>query len=187
MNEATVHALISHLWPHGDSLTGDQVYMVLDGARDPFIAWLVRAGALEHACLYTGALSARLQAAAPYIIHLAPQAALTATLLRRGWGNSWGFLTVVPAHVGLNQQRLHFKKLLRVRDEAGTELHFRYYDPRVLRTYLPTCTQDELRQFFGAVPRIVVESADGAAMVSYHADGTRHSVALDAIGGSAKA
>jgi hypothetical protein len=184
MNDATLQALIAQLWPQGDSLTGDQVYMVLDGARDPFIAWLVRSGTLEYACLYTGVLSARLQAAAPYIIHLAPQAALTASLLRRGWGNSWGFLTVVLAHVGLNQQRLHFKKLLRVRDEAGTELHFRYYDPRVMRTYLPTCTQDELRQFFGPVPRIVVESAGGAEMVSHYADGSSHSVALADVGTS---
>lgn len=171
MTDAALDALIAQLWPHGDSLTGEQVYMLLDGARDPFIAWLVRSGPLEHACLYAGALSARLQSAAPYIVHLAPQAALTRTLLRRGWGNSWGILTVVPAHVGLNLQRLHFKKLLRVRDEAGTELHFRYYDPRVLRTYLPTCTQDELRQFFGPVPRMVAESADGAGLIEFNAEG----------------
>lgn len=177
MNGIDMQTLIRQLWPNGESLSGEQVYMVLDGARDPVIAPLVRSGQLEYVCLYSGMLSPRLQAAAPYIIHLSPDSALTHTLLDKGWGNSWGFLTVVPPHVTLYQQRLHFKKLLRVRDENGVELNFRFYDPRVMRIYVPTCTQDELRQFFGPVTRIVVEADDARNLISYDS----HAVVYEAI------
>jgi hypothetical protein len=104
-------------------------------------------------------------------VHLAAASAQTRELLSRGWGNSWGILTIGPAHLTLDQQRRHFKKLLRVRDEAGQLLNFRFYDPRVLRNYLPTCTPDELRTFFGPVPRLVVEGAPATSMVSYFVDG----------------
>lgn len=175
MSEATADALIAHLWPKGDTLGGEQVYMVLDGARDPAIAPLVRSGRLEFACLYSGRLSPRLQAAAPYIVHLSAGSALTRELLARGWGNSWGFLTLGPPHLTLQQQRLHFKKLLRVRDEDGQVLNFRFYDPRVLRVFLPTCTPEQLEQFFGPVPRIVAEATQPDQLLDFQSgrDGLR--------------
>jgi hypothetical protein len=41
---------------------------------------------------------------------------------------------------------------------------FRYYDPRVLRSYLPTCTPEELAQVFGPIHSFVMESAEGACI-----------------------
>ena len=159
--------VIDYLWPDGDSLTGWQVYALLDGARDPRIEPMVRLGRLEYSCLYAGSLSPRLQAAAPYLIHLAPDSRDTRNLIELGWGNSWGIFTIVPADVTLQMQRRHFRTLLRVQDEAGRILAFRFYDPRVLRAYLPTCTGEEASRFFGPVPRIAVEAARSTHMVKY--------------------
>ena len=50
-------------------------------------------------------------------------------------------------------------------------LVFRYYDPRVLRPYLPTCTETELDFVFGPVQRFLVEAEGGAAAVAYHREG----------------
>jgi hypothetical protein len=38
---------------------------------------------------------------------------------------------------------------------------FRFYDPRVLRVYLPTCWPGELTRMFGPVESFVMESAEG--------------------------
>ncbi|NRR30334.1 GNAT family N-acetyltransferase [Oxalobacteraceae bacterium] len=160
MNEFQLNHLIGQLWPQGDSLHGPQVYLLLDGARDRAIAPLVNRGKLESACLFANRVSPRLLAAAPYLVHLAAQSPQTRELLLRAWGNSWGMLVITPAAVTMEQLRLHFKKLLRVRTEQGRELLFRFYDPRVLRVYLPTCTDEERRRFLGPVSRIVIESAD---------------------------
>ncbi len=48
---------------------------------------------------------------------------------------------------------------------------FRYYDPRVLRVYLPTCLAPELRTVFGPVRRFLLESEDPALMLEYRFDG----------------
>jgi hypothetical protein len=47
-----------------------------------------------------------------------------------------------------------------VKDEAGRRLVFRFYDPRVLRVYLPTCRPAETDEFFGPVHEMLMESED---------------------------
>lgn len=154
--KAQPQRLIDYLWPDGDTLSGAQVYMLLDGARHPAIAQLVRFGKLEYACLYAGQLTPRLQAAAPYLVHMAAASPLSHALLERGWQHNWGVIVVTKAQVTLKQLRLHFKKILRVRDESGTELAFRFYDPRVLRMFLSCCTPDQACQLFGPVSRLII-------------------------------
>jgi hypothetical protein len=50
-----------------------------------------------------------------------------------------------------NTLKRHLRGFLMVRDPAGKRLVFRYYDPRVLRVYLPTCVDEELQSFFGPI------------------------------------
>lgn len=38
---------------------------------------------------------------------------------------------------------------------------FRFYDPRVLRLYLPSCTTEELDRVFGSVERFILEDGSG--------------------------
>ena len=46
----------------------------------------------------------------------------------------------------------HFRRFLTVvRERDRRRVLFRFYDPRILRTFLPVCTPDELKQFFGPV------------------------------------
>jgi len=167
MTTGRLRAVIDHLWPAGDTLKGEQVYMLLDGARDPRIAQMIRFGRLEYACLYGDRLTPRLQAAAPYLVHLAAASPLTHALLEGAWSRSWGLLLAAPAHVTLRQLRLHFKKYLRVSDEAGTELAFRFYDPRVLRAFLPTLDAADLRQFFAPLARLVVDPQGPRAGIEF--------------------
>jgi hypothetical protein len=39
-------------------------------------------------------------------------------------------------------------------------MYFRYYDPRVLGVFLPTCTLDELRAFMGPLQALAVGDPD---------------------------
>jgi hypothetical protein len=47
-----------------------------------------------------------------------------------------------------------------VYDEEGSSLYFRYYDPRVLRAYLPTCNAEELGNVFGPIEFFMSEQED---------------------------
>jgi hypothetical protein len=57
------------LWPTTDPTDG-RVHALLDGARDRRIESLIRWNRVDQDCLYSGDLSPRLQAAAPYIVRL---------------------------------------------------------------------------------------------------------------------
>ena len=52
-------------------------------------------------------------------------------------------------------------------DPTGKPLLFRYYDPRVLRVYLPTCNAEELKTLFGPVQAYIMEDESGAAMLRF--------------------
>lgn len=54
----------------------------------------------------------------------------------------------------------HLRTIFIVQDETGQDFFFRYYDPRVLRSFLPTCTRDQLGEFFGPIDEFVAEAAE---------------------------
>lgn len=155
------------LWPAGDAVEGAQLFAVVDGARDPRVSAMIRSTGLEHTCLFAGRLAPELEAAAPHLVHLSPHLALTRQLFDVGLADHWGVLARVAPDVGLDRLARHFRTLLRVRDEAGRFLMFRFYDPRVLRVYLPTCTDDEARRVFGPVDDYVCGSGERDALLRF--------------------
>lgn len=170
MTTALIERLFAYFWPHGDLPTTPQVYALLDGARDRRIEPMIRLSQLEYVCLYGGRLSPGIERVAPYLVHLTPGISFTHELIELGWGNSWGMFTIVPPDCTMQQQRRHLRTLLRVQTEDGRVLAFRFYDPRVMRAYLPTCTREEIAQVFGPIPQLAFESADAKRLLIYHQD-----------------
>lgn len=159
--------LIEALWPAG---ADEHVFAVLDGARDPRVHAMVTDSPLPHRCLYIGALPTPLARAAPWLVQLMRNASATRSLLTAAWGKSWGVMVRAP--VTLPEMHRHLRRFLRVRDERGRTLLFRYYDPRVLRVYLPTCNEAELDQVFGPIESFHMEAEDPARLLSFRrADG----------------
>jgi hypothetical protein len=146
-----------------------RLYAVLDGARDPSIHRWALKGLLEHCCLYAGRLSPELAEVAPYLVSLLPEAPSTQSLLEAAWGQSWGIFlrTAVP----MEALRNHLRKFLRVRDSRGRVLVFRYYDPRVLRVYLPTCDARELEAVFGPIRHFYAEAEGGGTLLDFSREG----------------
>lgn len=147
------------LWPQGE-LTPGSLWAILDGARDRQIVPALQMSRLDHQCLYAGDLAPELRRVAPHMVELSPRLRFTRSLLEDGWGRSWGIFVRLNDATRL---RHHLRKLLTVRTEDGRRLLFRFYDPRVLRAFLPTCTRDELAQMFGPVTTYFAESADASA------------------------
>jgi hypothetical protein len=142
-----------------------RVFAVLDAARAPEIYDFVRKSQRPFECLYDGRLPLELEEVAPYLVELERDHPFTARLVAEGWGASWGCFIAAP--VDLRALRKHLRRFLKVRTESGQTLVFRYYDPRVLRVYLPTCTRGELETFFGPIDRFVVEDEGGGAALSF--------------------
>ena len=157
------------LWP-SRSPAGTSVWAILDCARDDRIYSTLRTCGLDYLCLYSGRLPSEVEAAAPYLLEVAPTYKFTPKLIEMGWGKSWGIFLRIKDPSNL---RHHLRSFLRVRDESGRNLMFRYYDPRVLRVYLPTCRPDELRTVFGPISSYLVEGEDGKSVSEFEFDGNR--------------
>jgi hypothetical protein len=146
--------------------TGQEIYAVLDGASVPDLPSRLAAHPLQSACLITGPLDPDLAQAAPYVARLsADDRGLSDAVLERGWGGHWGILAQVPDTVPFREVRRHFRDLLRVRDPDGRPVIFRYYDPRVLRVFMPTCTRAEAAQVMGPVRSYLLEDEDPSRML----------------------
>lgn len=131
------------------------VYAILDGASVSGLLNKLYAAKEEWACLYRGQLEPDLAEVAPYLVKLREASEFTQWLLEKGWGKHWGIFVVTP--VGLEALRRHLRQFLRVKDFTGKTLYFRYYDPRVLEVYLPTCRRDEIKILYGPVLRYIAE------------------------------
>jgi hypothetical protein len=141
------------------------VYAVLDGASVPRLRWALWEHAPEHVCLYRGELEPDMATVAPYLVALRPDEAFTQWALQMGWGNHWGIFAGAPVGITFRDIRRHFRQFLLVKDAEGKPLYFRYYDPRVLQAFAPTCNGNELRVLFGPVAWYVAETRGGAAAV----------------------
>jgi hypothetical protein len=144
---------------------GLPVYVVLDAAREDRLPAFLQAYGVEHASLYEGENGDRLKDVAPYLALLPKTSQLLKLLMNEGWGKGWGvfFNSDVP-FAGVMK---HLRRFLTVQNEEGQSLYFRFYDPRVLRTFLPTCTPEESADFFGPISRFVAEGDDLAQPLQF--------------------
>jgi hypothetical protein len=134
------------------------VYFLADGARDRRIFPLVTSPWVESVCLFDGDLPPEFRRAAPYLARLERGGEETEEILELGWGNAWGVF--LRSTADLDALKQHFRTLLVVQDEQGRRLFFRFYDPRVLRVYLPTCNREELDRVFGPVEAFLLEGEE---------------------------
>jgi hypothetical protein len=149
--------------------TNAGVYAILDGASADGLLDRLRQYEPECECLYRGELAPDLAEVAPYLVRLDRRSAFTDWVVTRGWGKHWGVFGVSRAD--LPAMRRHFRRFLTVHDSAGKPLLFRYYDPRVLRAYLPTCTSAELTDIFGPVMHYIVEGENPAELLRFQLAG----------------
>ncbi len=140
-------------------------YAVLDGASVPDLPLKLYEMKPPNICLYRGELPPDVLYAAPYLVQLLPEAEFTNWLLTECWGRHWGIFA--QSSITMLGMRKHFRSLLTVYDETGKPLLFRYYDPRVFLTFLPTCNAEELETFFGKVNYYFAESDNAAKLNRY--------------------
>jgi hypothetical protein len=131
------------------------IFALLDGASVPKLPQQLHQYKTEFCCLYPGQLKPDVAAVAPYLVRLEAGKEFTEFVLKEGWGAHWGVFGSSAAD--LRTLRDHFRDFHKVELPDQRIVIFRYYDPRVLRIFLPVCNQSELRQFFGPVQTFLVE------------------------------
>jgi len=164
--EAITQALVKYLFSQPEA----NIYAVLDGASVPDLPELLWEHEPEHVCLYRGKLEPDMAAVAPYLVKLETDHPFTRIVCEEGWGNHWGIFVISPAETSLGDLRNHFRKFLMVYDPEEKLIYFRYYDPRVLRVYLPTCNTKETKTVFGPINCYVLEDEDPSAFLKFSSE-----------------
>jgi len=142
------------------------VFAILDGASVPDLLARLDQHKPDYVCLYRGVLEPDIASVAPYLVHLQVDAELTNWIVSEGWGKHWGIFALSSSD--LHGLRQHFRRLLTVYDPNNKPVLFRFYDPRVLRKYLPTCNVGELESMFGPTRSFIVEDEDGKGAFHFH-------------------
>jgi hypothetical protein len=103
-------------------------------------------------CVYTGQAAEDMRYTAPYLARVDGELLdwIVATL----WHQPWGLFLLTTAP--LAELRVHFKRLTYVELADGERVYFRYYDPRVLATFLEIATAEQLDQLFGPIHTFIV-------------------------------
>jgi len=146
-------------------------YAILDGASVPDLLDMIEEHQPLHVCLIRGVDDPELAETAPYLVRLAAEDPFAGWVLGEGQGKHGGVFFMVPEEIPFIELRKHFRNMMRVRLPDGETALLRFYDPRVFNDFLPTCDQEQLREFFGPVNRYlagnIAEKEDASELIEY--------------------
>lgn len=136
-----------------------RAFAVLDGAAIDDLPQRIYEMQPRAVCLYRGELAPDIAEVAPYLVELFPEDVFTEWLLREGaGGKNWGIFA--RSRYSITEVRKHFRKFLTVYDDAGNPLLFRFYDPRILVKFLPTCDRESLNSMFSIISSYLTETGE---------------------------
>lgn len=146
------------------------LYAILDAARSPAIAEILQGAVEAQSSLYDGVQGQLLAGVAPYLVALphAPGSgpSLLSVLVAEGWGRSWG--VYLTCRRPFAEVRRHLRRLLMVDVETPgprpERAYFRFYDPRVLRAFLPACNARQREEMFGDIESFWMEGEEGEVL-----------------------
>ncbi len=166
-----IDQIISRLWRPVENRIPQQVYALVDAARHESIYPQIMGAKVESVCLHRGKMAGELAWVAPYLVQLQREDPFAEWLLDSGWGGSRSVFVLSSAT--LSELKRHFRTFMTVYSEDGKSYFFRFYDPRVLRAYLPTCNAAEIKTVFGPVESFVVEEEEPSVLLQFSRAGEK--------------
>ena len=139
---------------------------LLDAARDARVLQLLKQSDALYQSLYEGEKGVELAAFAPYLVDSTSTAHLLPTMVDEGWGGNWG--VYLSSRDPFPILRHHLRHFLMVKQPDGQQVYFRFYDPRVLRAFIPGLNKDEREIFFGPIDCFLLESDDASKLLVFN-------------------
>ena len=150
---------------------GQRLYAIVDASVNQLaLDYLYEQDSLSFDCLLPGDLESDVFEVAPFLVSLKDQPEVLDWLLE-GWGEHW--LSFVHSPVPLDELQVHLRQFTKIRTDSGQAVFFRFFDPRVLVSVVPTLSADQAGQFFEHIDHFICESADGSQVVRVSFDGAQ--------------
>ena len=141
---------------------GKRVFALLDACDEPLIPPKVLSLGNHAVSLYRGSAEQDYSSIAPYVAAVDQE--LIDWIYENLDGTPWGYFTLTEESCSLHELRKHFRRFLTVLLPDRRAVLFRFYDPRVIKTFLETADQEELRAFFGPVNYFSLTTSDQKKM-----------------------
>lgn len=140
------------------------LYGIVDAAQDERIYPLLQQCAYR-VCLFVGKTEPEVSASAPWLISLDPSTDLFHVWRAEGWRANWG----IWFHSSMPQADIEtlFRRRTLAMLPDGDVVIFRFFDPRVFRNFLPTCTDDQLADWFSGIVAFLVPDLGGYGTIQY--------------------
>ena len=84
------------------------------------------------------------------------------------WNNA-GILVLTSAVT--ETLRTHLNGIFDLTGDDGQKYFFRFYDPRVMRAVMPSCTGESVSHYFGPISHLLVEAEAMGRMLAYRPAG----------------
>src|SRR5579864_7989544 len=136
---------------------GGYLYALMDATDQILVPYQAKQlGPSKAMSLFSGTAKEQYWQVAPYLFHVDP--ALLDWIIAKLWKEPWGIFVITKAK--FEDLRVHFKKFLLAQLPDGKVWYFRYYDPRILKAYLPVCDPWELQKFFGPIRAFAIAGGE---------------------------
>jgi Domain of unknown function (DUF4123) len=137
-----------------------RLYAVIDACDTPAVPEKARElGETRALSLYRGTADEQYWAFAPYLFVVDGE--LLDWIVAGLWTEPWGIFAVADGD--LEAVRRHFRRFLLVEAPDGDQWYFRFYDPRVLPTFLQQSAAEEIAELFGGLAALVVPRSSSLA------------------------
>lgn len=143
-------------------------YIVLDAARMGMDMETAKELNPNFKCLYQGKTESELAGVAPFLFTYSSNLEFKQWIEKLSIGNSWG--VSFHSHLPFIEIYKHCRRFLIVKNDGDQEIYFRFYDPRVIRIFLPTCNRVQLKEFFGPINSFIVEDEDPNSILQFTFD-----------------
>ncbi len=155
-------------------------YLLLDAAASSDIPVCLAGFDAPARCLFDGQTRDELEDVAPWLVQISRHQAVTSWYAEEGHGRDWGI--VIHSRLELARLKTRLKRFLRVQDESGQELFFKFYRPRNLNAILPEFEPDQRASFFSGIEAILAEDRGNPDLLHRHLpDGSRAPEAVDLV------
>jgi hypothetical protein len=140
----TEHALLALLASKAEILYG-----LYDSAQYPALLPALQRYDIQHACLYDGVKSITLGKVAPYLISCRHFAKNPIDFLDSIWQR--GVTMLMESNVSIEETKRHLKKNTFLKDAAGVDCYFRYYDARAFSRFIRVAHTEQIKAFIGEI------------------------------------
>ena len=110
-----------------------------------------------HKSLFKGLTGEQLWNVAPYLISISSNEEFVETI--RGKDPIERRVTWLYSTENMRDLRKHLRRFLRIKQEDGSFIYFRFYDPYVVNSIFPDLSKEQAIEFFGKIEYIATEDA----------------------------